>query len=214
MLHEVAAIQPPQVGWQVLLGPRSHHAVIKRKPTAKFCKHKATPSPLRGDGQTQLLCAMKVLQSWNLALQMCSPKTPLKSKIQPIQRSFLQAAWWVSASGSLQHSSRTRARERKPEAITNLEHLFMQLIFLKGKKAKNNNKKKQLTTAGGVWYNPHQMCPSFAIPPLVPPHHPLPQGSCLVVPVPLAAALGCCQLSGSLFLHIDKIVPIWYFSWV
>lgn len=35
-----------------------------------------------------------------------------------------------------------------------------------------------------------------------------------MVPVPLAAALGCCQLSGSLFLHIDKIVPIWYFSWV
>lgn len=139
-----------QVGWQVLPGPRSHRAVIRRKPTAKLCKHKATQSPLHGDGQTRLLCATKGLQSWDLTLQMCSPKMPLKSKIRPIWRSFLQAAWWVPASGlPTSHSSRTRASERNPEAITNLEHLFMQLIFLKGKKAKNNNNLKK--TVNNSW---------------------------------------------------------------
>lgn len=88
-----------QVGRQVLPGPRSHRAVLRRKPTAKLRTHKATPSPPPGDGRTRLLCATKVLQSWNLTLQTCSPKIPLKSKIRLLGGSFLQAAWWVPASG-------------------------------------------------------------------------------------------------------------------
>ena len=49
----------------------------------------------------------------------------------------------VFSTSSLHLSSWPRASERNPEAITNLEHLFMQLIFFKGKKAKKkkNNKK-------------------------------------------------------------------------
>lgn len=52
------------------------------------------------------------------------------------------------------------------------------------------------------------------VPPSVPLLCPLHGGAASWSQVPLAAALGCCQLLGSLFLHIDKIVLIRCFSWV
>lgn len=78
-----------------------------------------------------------------MALQTYFPKTPLKSKIRVIQRSVLHlfcSCLVAPASGLSQDSSRATASTRNPEAITNLEHLFMQLIFLQ-KKGKNHNNK-------------------------------------------------------------------------
>lgn len=88
-----------------------------------------------------------------------------------------------------------------PEAITNLEHLFMQLISLKESKKnnQNNKKKKRNTTAGCAWYNPHQSLL----------HHPslrptAPSSSAVEPPHGTSPIVGCCQLSGSLLLRIDK----------
>lgn len=101
--------------------------------------------------QPHLLCMVTGENSSSAPWRFCSPgvwpckcappKYPWKARYSQYRGLFYKLPGGYLHQGSLQHSSQTRARERNPEAITNLEHLFMQLIFLKGKKAKNNNKK-------------------------------------------------------------------------
>lgn len=64
----------------------------------------------------------------NLALQIYSQKYPLKIRL----------TGFFCTSGLPPSQLPAESQERTPEAITNLEHLFMQLIFLEGKKAKTN----------------------------------------------------------------------------